>query len=345
MYTRQPKTKKEETIDGINCHRIDIPFGRKFFSIGSILPAYKLAKKVDILQFDTFYGGLGGWVPGKVSGKPHILAVYEFFQELWNIMAKNKVQALLYRTAEKYLANSPYNQFITISEYTKKRMMNLGCDKKLIKVIYLGVDRKLFHSGYNQTFRKNYKLDKKIILGWTGRMNLSQSKNLPMLLKAFKIVKNEVPNVVLAFNGPDFHKLSPVIKENSLKIGEDVIYNGCTPRPELPTFYSSIDIYVCSSLSEGFGLSVVEAEACGKPVVCFEAGSLPEVVKDKKTGIVVKGENEEAFSDAIIELLTNKEKRERYGKKAEKWSKFFDWEKTAKEHIEVYNKLIENSKR
>jgi len=345
MYTRQPKTKKEETIDGINCHRIDIPFGRKFFSIGSILPAYKLAKKVDILQFDTFYGGLGGWVPGKVSGKPHILAVYEFFQELWNIMAKNKVQALLYRTAEKYLANSPYNQFITISEYTKKRMMNLGCDKKLIKVIYLGVDRKLFHSGYNQTFRKNYKLDKKIILGWTGRMNLSQSKNLPMLLKAFKIVKNEVPNVVLAFNGPDFHKLSPVIKENSLKIGEDVIYNGCTPRPELPTFYSSIDIYVCSSLSEGFGLSVVEAEACGKPVVCFEAGSLPEVVKDKKTGIVVKGENEEAFSDAIIELLTNKEKRERYGKEAEKWSKFFDWEKTAKEHIEVYNKLIENSKR
>lgn len=345
MYTKSPNTKKEEVIDGIKCHRINVPLGRKFFPLASIFPAYKLAKTVDILQFDTFYGGFSGWLPGKVSGKPHVLAVYEFFQNLWDVMAKNKVQSLLYRTAEKYLANSPYDQFITISEYTKKRMIDLGCDKKKIKVTYLGVDHKLFYPGYNQAFRKNYGLEKKFILGWTGRMNLSQSKNLPMLIKAFKIVKEKIPNTVLAFDGTDFQNLIPIIKENRLEVGKDVISNGCLKRSELPTFYSSIDVYACSSLSEGFGLSVAEAEACGKPVVCFDAGSLPEVVKDGKTGIIVEEKTPEAFAEAVVELLEDESKRVKYGHAASKWTELFNWEKTAKETAGIYERLIGNSSR
>lgn len=342
MYTRLPNTKKEEIIDGIKCHRIDVPFGRKFFPIASLLPAYKLAKAVDILQFDTFFAGMSGWMSGKLSGKPYLLAVYEFFQNLWNIMTKNRIKAWFYRGIEAYLANCPYPLFVTISEYTKNRLVNLGCDKKLIRVVYPGVDHELFHPGYKQTVRKKFKLDKKLVLGWAGRMNLSQSKNLPMLLKAFKIVKENIPNTVLVFDGPDFQNLLPDIRENSLKLKRDVIYNGCTKRPELPSFYSSLDLYVCSSLSEGFGLAVAEAEACGKPVVCFNAGSLPEVVKDGKTGIVVRRKTEEALAEAIIELLTDRKKREKYGEAALKWSKFFDWKKTAKEHTEIYEQLIEN---
>lgn len=345
LYTKQPNTKKEELIDGIKCHRIGVPFGRAFFPLASMLPAYKLAKKVDLLQFDVYFAGMSGWIPGKMSKKPYLLMVYEFFQELWNTMAKNRIESCVYRGIEKYLANSPYPLFLTISEYTKSRMVNLGCDEELVKVVYLGVDHELFYPGYKQTFRKKHKLDKKFILGWTGRMNLSQSKNLPMLLKAFKIVKEQVPNTVLAFDGPDFHKLAPTVKEMGLKIGDDVIYNGCTSRPELPTFYSSMDLYVCSSLSEGFGLSVVEAEACGKPVVCFDVGSLPEVVKDKKTGIVVKEKTEQAFAEAIIILLNDERERKNYGDSAAKWSKLFNWEKTAKETVEVYKELIEKFKR
>jgi glycosyltransferase involved in cell wall biosynthesis len=343
MYTKLPNTKKEEIIDGIKCHRINVPLGRKFFSIASMFPAYKLAKKVDILQFDTFYGGFLGWLPGKVSRKPHVLVVYEFFKDLWNVMAKNKVQSLLYKTAEKYLANCPYNQFITISEYTKKKMIELGCDKKLIKVTYLGVDHDIFYPGYSQTFRREHGLEKKLILGWTGRMNLSQSKNLPMLIRSFKIINEKLPNTILAFDGPDFQNLIPIIKENGLEIGKDVIYNGCGKRSELPTFYCSIDVYVCSSLSEGFGLSVAEAEACGKPVVCFDAGALPEVVKDGKTGIVVKEKTPDAFADAVVELLEDAEKRIKYGTAANKWTEIFNWEKTAKETMEIYENLIEKS--
>jgi glycosyltransferase involved in cell wall biosynthesis len=271
--------------------------------------------------------------------------VYEFFRDLWDTMEKNRIKAWMYKLLEKYLANSPYPLFLTISEYTKRCLVNLGCDENSVKVVYLGVDHDLFYPGYRQTFRKKYKLDNKFILGWTGRMNLSQSKNLPMLLRAFKIVKEQVPNTVLAFDGPDFRKLEPVVNEMGLKIGKDVFYNGCISRDELPTFYSSIDLYTCSSLSEGFGLSVVEAEACGKPVVCFDAGSLPEVVKDRKTGIVVREKNGRAMADAIITLLTDEGKRKKYGDAAAEWAKTFDWEKTAKETVDIYKELIGKYKR
>ena len=341
MYTRLPNTKKEEVIGGIKCHRIDVPFGRRFFPFASIPRVYRLSKKVDILNFDTFFAGISGWVSGKMSRKPYLLTVYEFFQDLWNIMAKNKMEGWIYRIVEKYLANCPYPLFITISECTKKRLIDLGCDKKIIKVIYPGINHKIFHPNYKPTTRNKFKLGKKFVLGWAGRMNLSQSKNLPALIRAFKIVKEKRPDTVLALAGPDFQNLIPLIKENSLKVGKDVFYAGCLDRTELPSFYSSLDLYVCSSLSEGFGLVVAEAEACGKPVVCFNSGALPEVVKDKKTGIVVKEKTGDALAEAIIELSSDKRRRDKYGKTAVKWSKSFDWEKTVKEYITTYEQLDE----
>ena len=334
MYTRLPNTKKEEIIDGIKCHRINIPFGRTFFPIVSIPKVYKLVKSSDISQFDTFYSGLSGWLSGKMSKKPYLLIVYEFFQELWDIMAKNKVESFFYKTAEKYLANSPYPLFLTISEYTKKRMINLGCDENKIRVVYPGIDHTLFHPNYEKRLKTN-----KFVIGWVGRMNLSQSKNLPMLLDAFKIVKQKNSNVILALDGPDFYKLESIIKEKGLVIGKDVIYNGCVEQNKLPNFYCSLDLYVSSSLSEGFGLSVVEAEACGVPVVCFDVGALPEVVKDGKTGLILKEKTSESLANGILKMMEG-DKLKIYGKNATNWTEQFDWKKTAKESIKVYEEIL-----
>lgn len=341
MYTRLPDTKREEIVAGIKSYRVSVPVGRQFYPLFSIPSAYKLAKKMDILQFDTFYAGLSGWLTGKLVKKPHLLTVYEFFQDLWDDMAKNRLESWFNKRAEEYLARSPYPLFATISESTKRRMVELGCKKELIKVIYLGINHALFNTNYEQAFRKRYKLEKKFILGWTGRMNLSQSKNLPGLIEAFKIVKKAVPNTVLAFDGPDFDKLLPVIKQSSLKLGEDIINNGCSKLSDLPKFYRSLDIYTCSSLSEGFGLSVAEAEACGAPAVCFKAGSLPEVVKDNETGLIAKEMTSEALAESIIRLLNNSKKRKKFATSAAKWAKSFDWKKTAKEYDLMYRQLID----
>lgn len=342
MYTRATSARQEEVIGGISCRRIRIPLGRQFYPLFSIPAAYNLARKMDLLQFDTFYAGLSGWLVGKLSRKPHLLVVYEFFQSLWDSMAATRAEAWFKKRAEEYLARSPYPMFATISESTKRRMIELGCERNLIKVIYLGIDHKLFHTNYEQAFREKHRLEKKLILGWTGRMNLSQSKNLPGLIKAFELVKKAIPNAVLAFDGPDFDKLVPVIRQSSLRLGENIISNGCSKREELPGFYRSLDLYVCSSLSEGFGLSVVEAEACGVPVACFNAGSLPEVVRNGETGVIAKEMTPEALAESIIQLLSNPKKMQKFGANAAKWARAFDWKKTAREYHQLYSELVGN---
>jgi glycosyltransferase involved in cell wall biosynthesis len=346
IYSKMPNTKSEEVIDGINCHRVYVPFesrqniSRNFFVFTMFPEVLRVAKNSDILQFNTFVAGVSGWAAGKLSRKPYLIMCYEFFRDLWKSLPVNKVEKIIYPQIEKFIATSPYPMFLAISNYTKRALIDFGVPEKIIKVIYLGVYHDLFHTGYKPILKKKYKLKNKKVIGWCGRLNLSYSKNLGCLLEAFKIIKKENDDVVLMFDGKDFEVMLPKINSFGLKLNKDVIYNGYSSRNQLPYFYSSCDIYALPSLSEGFGLAVAEAQACGTPVVCFNKGSLPEVVKDKKTGIIVKDATPEAFAEGINKLLNNEKLRRTLGRNGPKWVKQFNWEKCAKEHREAYEELI-----
>ena len=345
IYSVMPKTKKNEIIDGINCHRVFVPFkenikiSRNFFTITMFPEVLKMSKKLDVLQFNGFITATTGWMAGKISKKPYLIMIYEVFKELWNKLPVNRIEKTVYPEIEKYIAKSPYPYFLTISNYTKRNLTSLGVPKKLVRVIYLGVDHKVFHPGYKPKLKKKYKLKNKKVIGWCGRIALSYTKNLECLLKALKIVKRE-KDIVLIFDGKGFKELIPKIKKIGLKINEDIIWNGYSSRSDLPYFYASCDVYALPSLSEGFSLATVESQACGTPVVCFNKGSLPEVVSNKKTGIIVGEASPEAFAEGIIKLLNNEKLRKKLGKNGPRWVRQFNWEKCTREHLEVYEKLI-----
>lgn len=346
IYSRMPNTKRNEVIEGINCHRVYVPLkeksllSRKFFSLTMFPEVLKMAKNADVIQFNSFISAITGWAAGKLSKKPYLTMVYEFFKDIWKNLPVNGIEKIVYPQVEEYIAKSPYPLFLTISNYTKRNLVSLGAPEKLVKVIYLGVDHDLFHKGYKPILKSKYKLKNKKVIGWCGRITLSYSKNLDCLLEAFKIVKREFDDTVLIFDGSDFEGLIPRINKVGLKLNEDVIYNGYSARNDLPYFYSSCDVYALPSLSEGFGLAVAEAQACGTPVVCFNRGSLPEVVKDKRTGIIVKETSPETFAEGIIKLLNSDKLRKRLGNNGPKWVKQFNWDKCTKEHIEAYENLI-----
>jgi glycosyltransferase involved in cell wall biosynthesis len=298
------------------------------------------SKDLDFLQFNGFVAATTGWMAGKISKKPHAIMIYEIFRDLWNKLPVNIIEKIIYPQIERYIAKSPYPCFLTISNYTKKNLVKLGVPRKAVKVIYPGVEHELFHTDYRPILKRKYKLKKKKVIGWCGRIALSYTKNLDCLLESFKMVKDEFEDVVLMFDGKGFKKLLPKIKELGLKLNEDVINNGYSSRKNLPYFFASCDAYVLPSLSEGFGLAVAEAQACGVPIVCFNKGSLPEVVKDKKTGIIVKRTSTRAFADGIIKMLNNDTLRKRLSKNAPKWVQQFNWNKTTKEHLQVYEELI-----
>jgi glycosyltransferase involved in cell wall biosynthesis len=333
---------KKDKLDNIKFYHVWIPFHekfiftRKFYPFTSFFPLLKLSRKHDILQFNSFIGALNGSFIGKISKKPYLCFVTSIFGDLWKKFDINKLQKLLYPQIERFIAKS-YPFFITLSNYSKGILVKLGVAKETIKVIYPGVDHNLF----NQKCKGIYRKKGSKIIGWAGRFQLSYQKNLKDLLLSFGIIKKEIKNAILLLAGSNFKIFIPQIKEFKLKIGKDVIYVGQLKNEEMPYFYTSCDVYLLPSYAETFGMTVLESQACGTPVVCYNSTALPEVVKNKKTGIVIKKDDGPvALAEAAIDLLTNSEKRKKMKKNCKKWVYNFSWERAAKEFLHVYNEVI-----
>lgn len=350
VTSRLPSTKSYEIYRGIRIHRVPIFFpknylfpGRQSFPLTSLLPAIKLAKRMDILQFNTFVAGTLGWVVAKISQKPSLLWCHEMFTKLWKKIGYNIIEKKTYPLLEKIISHSPYNWFACPSFYSKKTLIEAGAPKEKITVIHHGIDFKLFHPNVKSDLRKKFGLEKYKIFGYTGRLSISgagQSKNLLVLLEATKQVVKELPNSKLILGGLGFGELQPFIKK--LGITSHVVYVGLRPFEDVPRFYAACDVVVGASVAEGFGFMYAEASRCGKAVVAPRAGSIPEIIIHKKTGILVPPNDPRALAKGIIDLLTDEKKAQRMGREGAKYTKKFTWGSSVKKHLEVYEKLLKN---
>src|SRR5207247_4853294 len=101
-------------------------------------------------------------------------------------------------------------------------------------------------------------------------------------------------------------------------MGDAVLFLGCGPDVALPALYNAVDVYVGASrrydlLAEGFGIAIVEASACGLPVVGGRAGGVPDAVRDGETGILVDPDDAGAVAHGITRVLGDAELRRRLG--------------------------------
>ena len=130
-------------------------------------------------------------------------------------------------------------------------------------------------------------------------------------VEAAALVVREVPDArfVVAGEGELRATLEHLIKHHNLE--KHVILAGF--RPDVLSLHKAFDIFVMSSITEGLGTSLLDAMACGRPIVATTAGGMPEVVQDGETGILVPPRNDRALADAIIRLLKDSALRERMG--------------------------------
>ncbi len=186
----------------------------------------------------------------------------------------------------------------SVSKYLQKQLKKeSGIDGK---VAYNKIDKKRFNKNVKgDKIIKKLNLKNKKVLLYVGR--IAPHKGIHLLLSSFSIIKKQIPNSKLIIAGnPTFNKYFKKLKRSSNK---DVIFTGFVEDKNLPYYYAASDIYTTASLWEGFNLPAAEAQACGKPVVAFNIGSHPEIVKD---GILVKEKDIKGFADAIIKLLKQK---------------------------------------
>jgi glycosyltransferase involved in cell wall biosynthesis len=169
---------------------------------------------------------------------------------------------------------------------------------------------------------------------------LSPHKNLPRLIEAFAIGATTEARLILVGDiGDVFHTHVPALREavERFGLGDRAHFTGFVPDVDLAHLYRRAYALAQPSMMEGFGLPPVEAMACGTPVLCSTAGSLPEVVGE--AGVYFDPTDVEAMSDAIRSLLSNPTERDRLARLALNRSRKFTWTSAARSLLECFEEL------
>ncbi len=204
--------------------------------------------------------------------------------------------------------------------------------------VYNGLKSNLKKS--NQNLRKKYSLNKtdRIIL-FVG--SDESKKNFFTLLKAFSELKEE--NLVLvkigskwAFNKKNQRKkFEEFIKEKNLQ--EKVKFFDFLPEQDLIDFYFESEVFVCPSFFEGFGLTLIEAMACGCPVISSNKTSLPEIAGN--SALFFNPENQTELKEKLSEILKDKKLQKGLIRKGFQNIKRFNWNKSAKKLVQIYSEI------
>lgn len=225
------------------------------------------------------------------------------------------------------------DRIITVSEFTKSRLVDrVGVDPGKVAVVYHGVDARYCPQSRARVseVRARYGLPKRYLV-YVGK--LDPWKDLPTLFEALRLLRDAAPTLVIA--GPlNWYKNYLDMRLHALGLVERVQYTGYVAEQDLPVIYSGAECAVLPSLYEGFGLPVLEAMACGTPVIATRVGAVPEVA----AGCVhlVEPRDAPAMAQAIEQTLAAEGSRIAMIERGLARSASFGWERCARETLAQY---------
>jgi glycosyltransferase involved in cell wall biosynthesis len=233
------------------------------------------------------------------------------------------------------------DHLIANSEYTKRCIIDvLRLAPERITVIYPGLDHDLFRpQPVSDVISERYRLAQgRRYLIYVGSED--PRKNLTTLVRALVDIRRVHPNVELIKVGrshwePERLRLLDLAKQ--LHVEDAIHFLELVPDADLPLLYNLAELYVTPS-TEGFGFTVLEAMACGTPVVCAKTGSSPEIVGD--AGVQVAPLDSEALGVAVIGLLEDDAERSHLREAGRTRAASFNWSATIQATINVYRERV-----
>lgn len=180
-----------------------------------------------------------------------------------------------------------------------------------------------------------------VLFVYVGR--LWPEKNLPFLIESFARICQRYDNarLLLVGGGPERRKLTHQVTEAG--IGTKVHFTGAIDHSQLPQYYQAADIFISPSITETFGLTVIEAMASGLPVIGIDSVGIADTVVHEVTGLLTMNDMEN-FTKAMGRMLVNRDLRQEMGKNALRESSKYRIESSVDKLLEVYQQAIRSRK-
>ena len=274
------------------------------------LQSVMLAKKMNIKSIVQVHGVMGG--RGLVLNLAQKAYIFTFGH-------------LIFRNADS---------IICLTANDAQKICRYGCPSNKIHVISNGVDVSKFYPLWDEV--------PDLVL-WCGRF--IHQKGLKYLIEALKIAIDEEGQygikLAMTGEGPLLPTIYNMVKKNELT--KNVFFTGLLPREKMPAFINKASIYLLPSLTEGMPYVLLEAMACGKPVVGSDISGINDVITNRQTGLLVPPGDSKALSEAILELLNDRVARRVLGKNARQlMTEKYSWDIITKKIEKLYceeNKL------
>jgi glycosyltransferase involved in cell wall biosynthesis len=288
--------------------------------------------KADVVHFTN------GMVPA-FSRVPTVVTIHDM--SLTMFPGFHPIRRVLLNRPFVNLAARRADAIITVSDAAKQDIVRLyGIEPSRVHVVHEAPASafRVIHDPFElRRVRERYGLAERFIL-YVG--TIEPRKNLPKLIEAFarRRVAGDLPHQLVCA-GP-YGWLSDGIEAqiDRLRIPDAVRFTGYVPFEDLPAIYNLAELFVFPSVYEGFGLPVVEAMACGTPVVTGRVAALNEVTGDAAE--LVESLEPDALGAALVSLARNRDRREDLSRRGLLRSQSFSWARAAADTINVYRQAV-----
>ncbi|MFX0197328.1 MAG: glycosyltransferase family 4 protein [Candidatus Hodarchaeota archaeon] len=304
--------------------------GRRYLFEQLQLPRLLTKCKIDVVHSLGYVGPLLAPCPSVVT-----IPDLNYITLKHSMPSRKRIALRFFSTKSAQWAN----RVITISNFSKGEISRgLKLNPNKITVTHLGPIR-----DGNTNFSENwvelkhrYGIQKRYVVAFGGG---SLHKNIPRLIRAFALVKDEFPHFFMLIG-----RIPSNVDFSAESIGREVrdrvIITGYVPRDHIMPLLSHADLFVLPSLYEGFGLPVLEAQQAAVAVACSTAGSLPEVGGDG--ALYFYPNSVESIAQTIRHCLADAELRSQLILKGQENLKRFSWKKTAIETLAVYHEIYQS---
>lgn len=295
----------------------------------SFIPVF-LANQLDVYHYPHFDMPLGQYYPSVVT-------VHDLYPiSITGYCSREKQYYFRFIVRLNLLKAK---KVIAVSEYTKREILeNFPIDRKKIEVIYEGVDESFKNTASinNERVRKKFKTENDFIL-YVG--NHKPHKNLTALLKAYARLDQKVQRSYDLVIAGDMKKSDKYLLQTVEELGlrNRVKFIGFVDQKDLPGVYKAATVLVMPSLKEGFGLPILEAMACGTPVVAANTSALPEVAG--QACLFFDPYDIDEMSRVIYQVLEDEALQKELSKLGKKRANSFSWKETARRTIQLYNEV------